>query len=337
MVTAAAPWGPGEAGRGGCRAGKGESAGVQPARVRAAAGGAEGVQQQPHPRRPKGGAPRRKAGGREGGRDGGRETRGVKGGKEVRAVLGPRGRGSPARRRAGRRRGSRSRGRRAGGGAGSAFGAPRRRGWRPPVRAGRCVCALARSRRKMAQKGKVGVTCAQAPAGSARCPAVSPTERRWPGRPRNGRGAAAAEAPAPHCRCGRGAGAGRAGGRGQARGGARPVDGLRPQHPRPAERRDLLPGLGSSPARSRQTTGVSQAPRAPPARPRPDRRRRRHPPEPRVRVPRRRPRPQGLRGAGQRQQHGLRGPRGDHLQGPEAPLLQQRGRPRPRPATPASR
>lgn len=39
---------------------------------------------------------------------------------------------------------------------GGAFGAPRRRGWRPPVRAGRCVCALARSRRKMAQKGKLG-------------------------------------------------------------------------------------------------------------------------------------------------------------------------------------
>lgn len=43
-----------------------------------------------------------------------------------------------------------------GGGAGSVFGAPRQRGWRLPVRAGRCVCALLRSGRKMAQKGKLG-------------------------------------------------------------------------------------------------------------------------------------------------------------------------------------
>lgn len=43
-----------------------------------------------------------------------------------------------------------------GGGAGSVFGAPRQGGWRPPVRAGRCVCALSRSGRKMAQKGKLG-------------------------------------------------------------------------------------------------------------------------------------------------------------------------------------
>lgn len=43
-----------------------------------------------------------------------------------------------------------------GGGAGSVFGAPRRGAWRPPVRAGRCVCALPRSGRTMAQKGKLG-------------------------------------------------------------------------------------------------------------------------------------------------------------------------------------
>lgn len=41
-------------------------------------------------------------------------------------------------------------------GAGSVFGAPRQGGWRPPVRAGRCVCALCRSGRKMVQKGKLG-------------------------------------------------------------------------------------------------------------------------------------------------------------------------------------
>lgn len=44
----------------------------------------------------------------------------------------------------------------AGGGAGSVFGAPRQGGWRLPVRAGRRVCALLRSGRKMAQKGKLG-------------------------------------------------------------------------------------------------------------------------------------------------------------------------------------
>lgn len=83
------------------------------------------------------------------------DARGRKVGKEVQAGgwrCGP-GAAGTRRDRAGRRR--RPRGAE-GGGAGSAFGAPRWGGWRPPVRAGCRVCALPRSGRKMAQKGKLG-------------------------------------------------------------------------------------------------------------------------------------------------------------------------------------
>lgn len=165
-----------------------------------------------------------------------------------------------------------------------------------------------------------------APGGSAGSAAASPTERR-PDRPgtRGVGTAAAAEAPAPSLQVAAGplGPGGRA--RGRARGGARPRDGLRPQYPRLAERRDLLPGLGRVQLAAPDHQRVAGL-RGPPARPlRPDRRRRRHRPEPRVQSPRRRPRPPGPRGAGQQQQCGLCSLRRDHLQGPEAPLLQQRG------------
>ena len=95
MVTAAAPWGPG--GGGACGVPSRAASALCPARESAGSGGrGRGAQQRPIGGDCEAGEPRRKAGGREGGRDGGREVRGVKVGKEVRAVLGPRGRGSPA-------------------------------------------------------------------------------------------------------------------------------------------------------------------------------------------------------------------------------------------------
>lgn len=191
-----------------------------PARGSAGSGGrGRGVQQRPIGGDCEAGAPRRKAGGREGGRDGGRETRGVKVGKEVRAVLGPRGRGSPARSSWAAARVERSRGRRGGRRRGErVWGAAAERVAAAGARGALCVRARPLEEED-GPEGKVGVTRA-APAGSAGCPAVSPTERRpgrpggaRPGRRRRRRGARPLTAGGR-----RGAGAGRPGARAGARG-----------------------------------------------------------------------------------------------------------------------
>lgn len=191
-----------------------------PARESAGSGGrGRGVQQRPTGGDREAGAPRRKAGGREGGRDGGRETRGVKVGKEVRAVLGPRGRGSPARSSWAAARVARSRGRRGGRRRGErVWGAAAARVAAAGARGALCVRARPLEEED-GPEGKVGVTRA-APAGSARCPAVSPTERR-PGRPRgarSGRRRRRRGARPLTAGGGRGAGAGRPGARAGARG-----------------------------------------------------------------------------------------------------------------------
>lgn len=171
-------------------------------------------------------------------------------------------------------------------------------------------------------EGKVGVTRA-APGGSAGGAVASPTER-LPDRPGGAQSPRRRRSARPLTAGGRGRAGSRHPGRGRARGGARPRDGLRPQHPRFAERRDLLSGLGRvqlAPPPRRRVAGPRGAPARPPG---PDRRRRRRAPGPAARAPRR-PGPQGPRRAGQRRQRRLRGAGGDHLRGPEAPLLRQRG------------
>lgn len=194
-----------------------------PARESAGSGGrGRGARQRPIGGDCEAGAPRRKAGGREGGRDGGRETRGVKVGNEVRAVLGPRGRGSPARSSWAAARVERSRGRRGGRRRGErVWGAAAERVAAAGARGALCVRARPLEEED-GPEGKVGVTRA-APAGSAGCPAVSPTERR-PDRPW---GARSGRRRRRRCRRGarpltaggrRGAGAGRPGARAGARG-----------------------------------------------------------------------------------------------------------------------